>query len=171
MTRLVFLVMLLALAEGGVFTGGTAGRAMEVAQQSSAAAVVAQIEQMEHDRIRTNVQKSMGALEAVTADDYVQIDWVGKVLDKAATLERIKSSDMQSHALEDLNIRVYGNTAIVVGTAIRKGVTGDKDISGTFRYTRVYVNRDGRWQVVHFQQTRVAPPAADSPEPVPAPRR
>ena len=108
-------------------------------------------------RIRTNVRRNMGALEAVTADDYVQIDWVGKVLDKAATLERIKSSDMQSHALEDLNVRVYGNTAIVVGTAIRKGVTGDRDISGTFRYTRVYVNRDGRWQVVHFQQTRVAP--------------
>ena len=157
MTCLVLSVILLTFAEDGVFTGRTADGAMEVAQQSSAAAVVAHFEQMEHDRIRTNVRRNMGALEAVTADDYVQIDWVGKGLDKAATLERIKSSDMQSHALEDLNVRVYGNTAIVVGTAIRKGVTGDRDISGTFRYTRVYVNRDGRWQVVHFQQTRVAP--------------
>jgi hypothetical protein len=31
-----------------------------------------------------------------------------------------------------------------------------KDISASVRYTRVYVKRDGRWQVVHFQQTRVA---------------
>jgi hypothetical protein len=31
-----------------------------------------------------------------------------------------------------------------------------KDISGVIRSTRVYVNRDGRWQVVAFQQTRVA---------------
>ena len=157
MTRLVLSVILLTLARGGVSTGATGGSAMEAVQQSGSAAVVAQIEQMEHDRIRTNVRKNMGALDAVTADDYVQIDWVGRVLDKAATLERIKSSDMQSHSLENLNVRVFGDTAIVVGTAIRKGVTGDKDISGTFRYTRVYVKRNERWQVVHFQQTRVTP--------------
>jgi len=157
MVRFALAVTLLTLAEGAVPAGARGGVAIEGAEQSSSAAVAAQIEQMEHDRIRTNVRKNMGALDAVTADDYVQIDWVGRVLGKAATLERIRSSDMQSHSLEDLNVRVYGNTAIVVGTAIRKGVTGDRDISGTFRYTRVYVNRDGRWQVVHFQQTRVTP--------------
>jgi hypothetical protein len=155
MIRVAVSVLLLTVAESLVPSGVRGGVARETAQQSSSAAVVAQIEQMEHDRIRINVRKNMAALAAVTADDYVQIDWTGKVLDKAATLERIKSSDMQSHSLEDLKVRVYGNTAIVVGTAIRKGVTGDRDISGTFRYTRVYVNRDARWQVVHFQQTRV----------------
>jgi hypothetical protein len=155
--RLALAVILLTLAGGAVSPGVRGGGASEAAEQSSPAAVVAQIEQMEHDRIRTNVRKNMDALDAVTADDYLQIDWVGTVLGKAATLERIRSSDMQSHSLEDLKVRVYGNTAIVVGTAIRKGVTGDRDISGTFRYTRVYVNRDGRWQVVHFQQTRVTP--------------
>jgi hypothetical protein len=138
-------------------TGAAEGGPVTAGQDPSSAAIVAQIEQLEHDRIRINVRKNMGALDAVTADDYVQIDWVGKVLNKTTTLERIKSSDMQAHSLEDLNVRVYANTAIVVGTAIRKGATGDRDISGTFRYTRVYVNRDGRWQVVHFHQTRVTP--------------
>ena len=157
MVRFALAVTLLTLAEGAVPAGVRGGSAIEGAEQSSSAGVAAQIEQMEHDRIRTNVRKNMGALDAVTADDYVQIDWVGTVLGKAATLERIRSSDMQSHSLEDLNVRVYGDTAIVVGTATRKGVTGDRDISGTFRYTRVYVNRAGRWQVVHFQQTRVTP--------------
>jgi len=132
----------------------TESGALEAAQQSQEA-IVAQIKQMEQDRIQIGVRKDMAALAAVTSDDYVQIDWLGKVLGKAATLERIQSSDMQSYTLEGVDVRVYGNTAIVVGTAVRKGVTKDRDISGAFRYTRVYANRDGRWQVVHFQQTRV----------------
>lgn len=155
MMRLALPVILLALAESTVAIG-VSGPAQSK-PVSTPAAVVATIEQMEHDRIRVNVRRNMGAIDAVTADDYVQIDWVGTVLDKAGTLERIRLSDMQSHSLQDLKVRVYGNTAIVVGTAIRKGATGERDISGTFRYTRVYVSRDGRWQVVHFQQTRVAP--------------
>jgi hypothetical protein len=32
-----------------------------------------------------------------------------------------------------------------------------KDISTSVRYTRVYVNREGRWQAVQVQQTRVVP--------------
>jgi hypothetical protein len=44
-----------------------------------------------------------------------------------------------------------------VGLATRKGVMDGKDISAGIRYTRVYVRRDGRWQVVQFQQTRVVP--------------
>lgn len=140
--------ILTALVQGGVPSSVEA-------QQSKAAAVVAQIKQMEQDRIQIGVRKDMDALAAVTSDDYVQIDWVGKVVGKAATLERIKSSDMQSYTLEGVDVRLYGDTAIVVGTAIRKGVTKDRDISGAFRYTRVYANRNGRWQVVHFQQTRV----------------
>lgn len=121
----------------------------------SEAAVARLIQQMEQDRIQIGVQKDMAALAAVTSDDYVQIDWVGKMVDKAATLERIKSSDMQSYRLEGVTVRVYGDVAIAVGTAVREGRTGERNISGSFRYTRVYAKKDGRWQVVHFQQTRV----------------
>jgi ketosteroid isomerase-like protein len=131
--------------------------ATEAAQQSNAV-VVAQIKQMEHDRIEAGVRKDIAAIAAVTADGYVQIDWDGRILDKAATLARIKSSDikLQSNTVDDMEVRVHADTAVVVGTATRKGVLDGKDISGTIRYTRVYVNRNGRWQVIQFQQTRIA---------------
>jgi ketosteroid isomerase-like protein len=123
------------------------------------AATVALIKKLENERIQAGVRKDIAYVEAATADEYVQIDWDGKVLDKAAMLARIKSSNiqLQSNKLDEINVNVYGNTAVVHGLATRKGTMDGKDISTSIRYTRVYVNRDGRWQVVQFEQTRVAP--------------
>lgn len=79
------------------------------------------------------------------------------MLDKAATLARIKSNNiqLQSNTLDEVSIRVYGDTAVVTGLATRRGSMDGKDIGAAIRYTRLYVRRDGRWQVVQFQQTRV----------------
>ena len=122
------------------------------------AATVEQIKELEHDRIQAGIRKDISYVDAATADEYVQIDWDGKVLDKTATLARIKSSNiqLQSNTLDEISVRVYGDTAVVTGLATRKGLMDGKDISTGIRYTRVYTKRDERWQVVQFQQTRVA---------------
>lgn len=119
---------------------------------------IEQIKKMENDRIQAGVRKDVEAIAAVTADDYFQIDWNGKVLNKAATLARIKSSEikLQSNFLQDVDVRIYGDTAIVSGLATRKGTMNGEDVSGAIRYSRVYVQRNGIWQVVAFQQTPVA---------------
>lgn len=105
------------------------------------------------------MRKDVAFIDAATADEYVQIDWNGRTLDKAAMLARIRSSNikLQSNTLDEFDLKVYGNTAIVTAVATRKGVMDGKDISGTVRATRVYIKRDGRWQVVQFQQTLIAP--------------
>jgi ketosteroid isomerase-like protein len=127
--------------------------------QADEAATVALIKKLENDRLQAGVRKDIAFVDAATAEEYVQIDWEGKVLDKAAMLARIKSSNiqLQSNTLDEIDVKVYGNTAVVRGLATRKGTMDGKDISTAVRYTRVYVNRDGRWQVVQFEQTRVAP--------------
>jgi ketosteroid isomerase-like protein len=127
--------------------------------KSNDAATVDLIKKLENERIQAGVRKDIAFIDAATAAEYVQIDWDGKVLDKAATLARIKSSNiqLQSNTIDEINVRVYGDTAVVHGLATRKGTMDGKDISTAVRYTRVYVNREGRWQVVQFEQTRVAP--------------
>ena len=43
--------------------------------------------------------------------------------------------------LSDIKVRIYGDTAVVTSKADLVGKNGDRDISGRFRYTRVYSNR------------------------------
>jgi Domain of unknown function (DUF4440) len=63
-----------------------------------------------------------------SADDYVNIDFDGKVRNKTETLERIRSSEiqLQSNTLDEIEVRIYGNIAIVTGRATPKGTREGK---------------------------------------------
>ena len=80
---------------------------------------------MENDRIQAGVHKDVDAIGAVTAEDYVNIDFDGKLRNKADTLERIQSSEiqLQSNTLDEIEVRFYGDTAVVTGRATPKGTT------------------------------------------------
>jgi ketosteroid isomerase-like protein len=119
--------------------------------------VVAEIKSLENARLAAGLSKDIDAVSAMTADDYLQIDTDGRVLNKAVTLERIKSSyaRLVANPVDDLAVRVYGDTAILTARARPQGVLDGKEFTDALRYTRIYVKRDGRWQVVLFQQTRV----------------
>jgi ketosteroid isomerase-like protein len=56
-------------------------------------------------------------------------------------------------------VRFYGTTAVVTSIAQVNGVTSEGDISGSYRYTRVYV-RDpaGKWKIVSFEASRIREP-------------
>ena len=78
------------VASGQVGNNGKSG----AIKTSDSAKVRARITK-ENDRIQAGVRKDVDAIAAVTADDYVMIDFDGQVRNKAATLERIKSSEIQ----------------------------------------------------------------------------
>ena len=122
-------------------------------------AIITQIIKMERERLATGVSKNLAVFDSATADDYLQIDFDGQVLNKSAMLERIKSSyaQLRSNELDDMVVRVYGNTAIFTGRANPRGIMKGKEFTDSVRYTRVYVNREGRWKVVLFHQTRINP--------------
>lgn len=118
----------------------------------------ATLEQMEKDRAQAVVKKDTATLEKMTADDYQLIDANGKLRTKADTMTDIKSGtiNIQSNDVDDLKVQVYGNTAVVTGRSNPKGTIDGKDVSGPIRFTRVYVKRNGTWQSVLFQQTRIS---------------
>lgn len=127
---------------------------------TSAAVVQAQIEEIiriENARLAAGVRKDTAAVSAATADDYIQIDTDGRVLDKSSTMRRISSSFAQltANPVDDIVVHMHGNTAILTGRATPNGSIGGKEVGAPVRYSRVYVKRDGRWQVVLFQQTRM----------------
>jgi len=118
---------------------------------------VALIKKMEEDRVLAGVRKDVSAIAAVTGKDYVQIDLDGNVRDKAAALRRIESTgiQLQSNLVDQMVVRIFGDTALVTGRSTPKGIIDGKDFP-PIRYSRVYVRRGGHWQVVMFQMTRIA---------------
>jgi ketosteroid isomerase-like protein len=81
----------------------------------------------------------------------------GNVRDKATQMKRIASSEvkMESNTLDDMVVRVYGDTAVVTGRATAVGTLRGEPYP-RIRFTRVYVKHGASWKVVLFQQTRTS---------------
>jgi ketosteroid isomerase-like protein len=104
------------------------------------------------------VKGDTSASEKYLADNSTFTDPGGMVMDKARSIDDFKSGNLkiESSKLEDMKVQVYGNTAVVTYGTTDKGSYKGKDISGNYRWTDVFVKRNGRWQIVAGQGTRVA---------------
>jgi ketosteroid isomerase-like protein len=97
-------------------------------------------------------------LDRTLSEDYVIIRDNGVVRSRAETLEGIKNGSTKFEAFDvsDLQVRVYGDTAVVTFHENIKGSRVGKDMSGQFREVRVFVNRAGTWRAVVAQRTRIS---------------
>ena len=55
----------------------------------------------------------------------------------------------------DMRVSVYGEAALVTGVENLKGSYKDRYREMSLRFTNVFVHRDGRWQLVAHQSTRM----------------
>ncbi len=96
--------------------------------------------------------------ERVATEDFLSIDPRGAVRNKAEALEHRRSGQMKFHSIEasEERVRIYEGAAVVTGTARVRGESGGSRTGGTYRYTRVYVKRNGMWRIVSSQSTAVA---------------
>ena len=98
------------------------------------------------------------ALDRIYADDYTITTDSGAVMTKAERLAAMKSGDLkyESVTFDDVNIRVYGNTAVATLRTTGKGQYKGQDISSQARATLALVKMKGRWQEVAAHTTRIA---------------
>lgn len=120
--------------------------------------------QLERDWSQADVHKDAAALDRILAEDWIGIDFEGTVLTKSQALEGLASDSgsLETTVLRDMKVRIYGNTAIITGTDIEKSEYHGKDSSGKYLWTDVFVFRNGLWQAVSSQSTKLA--AASGPK-------
>jgi ketosteroid isomerase-like protein len=120
-----------------------------------------EIDQLE-EAWRNAVLKSDTALmESLLADDFMAISANGTLQTKEETLSKLGGGRVHYTGLEvsDRKVRFYGTTALVTSKAEATGTSGGVDITGSYRYTRVYVrNAQGKWKVVSFEASRIREP-------------
>lgn len=116
-----------------------------------------QIEALELQWRDAEVNNNVSEMGKLLADDYIGISANGTVETKSETLDarRAGTLKIQSLNITDLKIRIYGDTAVVTSKAALVGENGQSNISGNYRYTRVYTKRLGRWKIVSFEASRM----------------
>lgn len=116
-----------------------------------------EIEALEMQWRQAELSNNVSEMGKLLADDYLGISANGTVETKSETLDarRAGTVKIQSLDITDLKVRIYGNTAVVTSKAALAGENGQSDISGNYRYTRVYTRRLGRWKIVSFEASRM----------------
>ncbi len=101
--------------------------------------------------------RDVAYLDSILAEDFIVTYDDGTRGDKARELELAESFNQRvvSATQDDFIVQVYGDTAVVWFTLHVVGIRQGQEAELTLRYTDVWVQRDGRWQCVSSQSTRV----------------
>jgi hypothetical protein len=115
----------------------------------------------ERERLRALREADMAVAERLHADDYQLIPPTGATWSKREYLDVIASHRLTYQVFEPISsiaVRVSDQMAAVRYRAQFEvsGPSGATD-SGTFWHTDIYEKRDGHWQVVWSQATRIPP--------------
>ena len=115
------------------------------------------IMQLEREWSAADIAKDAATLDRILADDWNETDYEGHLVTKAMVLSDIKNNKTEVSTItnNDRKIRVFGNVAIVTGRDTEKSVDHGKETSGTYVYTDVFLNRNGKWQAVQSHSTKL----------------
>ena len=128
------------------------------------------ITQMLHDFLANTVQDDLQNHDRFWANDLVYTSSSGKRYDKNVILTSIKADVQQPDAeqesfskpkywAEQIDIRIYGDTAVLafkLGAELYGASNGTADTTQQFYFnTGTLLKRDGVWQVVAWQATKI----------------
>ena len=126
-----------------------------IAQQQSvrtrdAASTEHAVQQQDQERIRAQIAADTVALRRIYADDFFGIGPTGVVRNKAEVIADFTSHELtyQSITTADVRVRIYGNAAVESGRSTMIGVDKGRAVPHENRFTRVWVVKEGRWQLV-----------------------
>jgi Domain of unknown function (DUF4440) len=111
---------------------------------------VAQLARQEQRIGRAIAEGNVSVLEDLLAAEFVGTTPDGTVLTKQEVIVSLFSAayDIDSFENTDIDVRLYGDAAVVVARGVVRGRYMGQDASGQFRYTRVWAQRGGRWYAV-----------------------
>jgi ketosteroid isomerase-like protein len=96
-------------------------------------------------------------IRTVLADEFLATHAEGVRADRAKELALAAEFNQQvdSSTLDEFVVKIYGETAVVWFTQHLVGPKEGRPLALTFRYTDVWVWRDGRWQCVASHASKV----------------
>jgi ketosteroid isomerase-like protein len=116
----------------------------------------AELLKLEREFAAAIVSNDLEGIGRLVTDDWIIIDPNGEIVDRARFFEVIKSGALTHDTMEseDFRVRIYGDSAVVIGLTRSKGKFMGQEFSTQERATDVFVKRDGGWLCVLTHLTR-----------------
>jgi hypothetical protein len=97
------------------------------------------------------------ALNNVLADDWMLTTADGQHKFKTEQIEEVERGFLKVYdcRVSDVKYRLYGDMAVVTGLRMNKVIFNKEDVSAKTYFSQVYVKKDGNWQCVNTQVTRI----------------
>jgi hypothetical protein len=96
------------------------------------------------------VKSDVTALDAIFADTYVDTDEHSQRGNKQDVLSVLKSGDLKldSIKLSEIQVHVYGNGAVVIGSATQAGSFLGRPLATKIIFTDTFTKQNGKWIAV-----------------------
>ena len=103
------------------------------------------------------LQGDAKALAPLLTEDWLLTHSDGRVQHKADYLQELATRQRRNTRIdnEDVHIRLHGDTAVITGTSVQAAISDGKPWEGRFRFTRVWLLRDGQWQMLASHSSRL----------------
>jgi ketosteroid isomerase-like protein len=120
-------------------------------------ALIEEVLQAEQAWVEAHQQLDLAAIERLMGEDYTIIRSDGSVIGKVEALASYASGtrEWESAESDEYQVRLYGETAVLIGRWRAKGVNAGQPFDYAARFTAIYIKRDGYWQLVSDQSTPI----------------
>jgi hypothetical protein len=137
-------LLLLAMA---VLASGQAQK--DTAVRGTNAATEALIN-LENHWVDALVKADTATLNSIFVDTYVDTDEHSHRSDKQDVLSVLKSGELKiaSIKLSDLHAYVYGDAAVVTGSALQAGNFKGQPLTAAIIFTDTFIRQNGKWRAV-----------------------
>jgi len=114
--------------------------------------------QLDHERIQAQIGADAVALDRIYAEDFIGVGPSGAVRTKPQVISDFTSGALkfQSITTDEVQVRVYENTAVEIGLSTMIGQDKGKTVPRDTRFTRVWIKQQGRWRLIaNHYSTRI----------------
>ena len=149
MTEILILAAAAFLLAGGAY-GASDGKAEQ------------ELIKLTNEVLRAEGQKDVPAMERLMTDDFTHTHADGKFEKKADYINDIKTGLRNYEVLDpsDMQIRVHGNSAVIIGHVHIKNVYEGKRGDTQNSVMMAWVQEQGKWRIAGWATTRGPQPAA-----------
>lgn len=112
------------------------------------------IRNLENDWVTAIVKKDPTTIDRLLANDFTGTT-DDTIYSKADATEDVKNGTHASLELDNVKVRVFGETAVVTMGQTEKSRHGSTDFSGHYLFTDVWARKNGQWFAVASHGSRV----------------